>query len=413
MSPPEDPLPSGGEGGEPEADGTPLPSADAGTDEATESEAESPSEEGGDDDEATEAKEPAKDSPTSRGPATAPPGFKFSTFLLIFLLLLGLLMLVDHSEAVAVAGLLSLALVPTVGFGGNHLLTTMFLIAFIEMLMTAIAYNTFTDWIAVAKVGKDGQALRPLQMAALRSGKKSQLDAIKPQVDDLQKRQSSMTINQFKGMAVTWFLLIAIYTWVGLFIVAQCPNVGIAAPATSTTLGTPMLLNSTLSGGVAPYNYSWYAVEGTPQNPGGPVIVGPASTQWSFDPTTAGSYDIALTVSDSRGSLGTSFTTILVGTSPGSLSGGLPAGHVTPAANAATFPSPTGSGCKGTTVTMFGIQVNLLANVWIFPSWFLVFSTYTLPWNVILRRALKHITLAEKLERLKAQGTPPAGGTPT
>lgn len=396
MGLPEEPLPSGGEGGEPEPDTEPLPSSE----DAAQDDGESSETETGEAPKESEA--PAKDTPTSRGPAPAPGGFKFTTFLLIFLLLLGFLMLIDHSEAVAVAGLLSLLLVPSLGFNGHHLLTTMFLIAFVEMLMTAVAYNQFTDWIAVAKVGKDGAALRPLQMAALRSGKKDKLDAIKPQLEDLQRRQSSMTINQFKGMAVTWFLLIAIYTWVGLFIVAQCPNVGITAPATSTTVGTALELNSTLSGGYAPYTYSWYA-----QTQGGAVIVGPTTSTWAFNSTTAGSYNVALTVVDERGSVGTAFSSVLVGTSAGEVAGGPTPRTATPS-NTATFPAPTGAGCVGTTVVMFGIPVNLLSPIWIFPTWFLVFSTYTLPLNVILRRALKHVTLSRKLIEINAEAAPPA-----
>jgi uncharacterized membrane protein (DUF106 family) len=93
----------------------------------------------------------------------------------------------------------------------------------IEMAITAIAYNFVTDWIKAAKVQKWSSAFRKVQMAAMRSGKKDRIDSLKPYQQKLTRMSSEVSIAQLKGMAVTWFLLILIYTWVGLVIV-NAPN---------------------------------------------------------------------------------------------------------------------------------------------------------------------------------------------
>jgi uncharacterized membrane protein (DUF106 family) len=229
--------------------------------------------------------------------APAPPQFKFSTFVLIFLFFLGLYMLFDQSARNSIAGLFGDVLAPAIGFGGHYVLLTMVLAALIEMAVTALVYNITTDWVLMAQVQQDAKAIRPHQMKALRSRKKEHLDALKPHLDSLQRRQSRVTINQLKGMAVTYFLLIAIYTWVGLFIAGLCGEATSAHPVA----------------------------------------------------------------------------------------------------------------CPQTTVVFAGIQTNLLSYVGPAPMWFFLFSLYTLPISLILRRYFKHVTLSRRL-RSQAPSPTVAGG---
>lgn len=165
--------------------------------------------------------EPAPTPPSAETAAPAkpaPPPFRISTFLLVFLFVLGLYMLVDSATRNGVATLFGAALAPAIGFGGHYLLLTMFLAAVIEMLATALAYNWATDWVKAAKVQKWNTAFRKAQQEALRSGKKDRIEALKPHQQRLTLLSSQVSMAQLKGMAVTWFLVIAIYTWVGLFI---------------------------------------------------------------------------------------------------------------------------------------------------------------------------------------------------
>jgi len=90
----------------------------------------------------------------------------------------------------------------------------------IEMLVTALAANWATDWIKAAKVQKWSSAFRKVQMEAIRSGKKDRIEALKPHQERLARLSGEVSIAQFKGMAITYFLLILIYTWVGLVIAA-------------------------------------------------------------------------------------------------------------------------------------------------------------------------------------------------
>ncbi len=162
-------------------------------------------------------------SPAPRPPA---PEFRWKpmTSLYLFLGFLGIWMLVDGNARNQIAGVLGTS--PTdpgplyylIGFDSHYLLLTMALAGTIEMLVTALAYNFTTDWVKAAKVQSWGASFRKVQMAAIRSGKKDRLDALKPHQQKLAKLQSEVSIAQFKGMAITYFLLILIYTWVGLVI---------------------------------------------------------------------------------------------------------------------------------------------------------------------------------------------------
>ncbi len=162
-------------------------------------------------------------------PARPPaPTFKPSTMILTFLFLLGILMIFDTGTRNQVALALGYGLGPLLGFHGQYVLLTMFLAAVLEMLLTAIAYNYTTNWVNAAKVQKWSAAFRKVQMEALRSGKKDKLEALKVKQQELTKLTSEMSINQLKGMAVTWFLVIAIYTWVGMFV--ACSATGLTLP---------------------------------------------------------------------------------------------------------------------------------------------------------------------------------------
>jgi uncharacterized membrane protein (DUF106 family) len=162
-------------------------------------------------------------------------GFKFSTFILVFLGLLGLWMLIDTSTRNGVAAWLGNYNSPVgggigsggtgwlyylIGFNSNYLLVTMAVAGAIEMAITAIAYNYTTDWIKAAKVQKWSSAFRKVQMAAFRSGKKDRIDELKPFQQKIARMSSEVSIAQFKGMAITWFLLILIYSWVQQVIAA-------------------------------------------------------------------------------------------------------------------------------------------------------------------------------------------------
>ena len=202
--------------------------------EADEAEGETP-------DETEEGASPELETAPARPARPPPPQFKPSTMILTFLFLLGILMIFDTNTRNQVALLIGYALAPLIGFAGHYLLLTMFLAAVIEMLLTAVAYNYTTDWVKAARVQKWSAAFRKEQMAALRSGKKDKLEALKAKQQELTKLTSEMSINQLKGMAVTWFLVIAIYTWVGLFI--ACGTFGSPAVPAAWACSTNSFVN--------------------------------------------------------------------------------------------------------------------------------------------------------------------------
>jgi len=206
------PLPSAGDV---EAEGSADETEESGTEEAAPLATAAP-------------KEPESSPRPARRPA---PGFKFSTFLYVFLGMLGLWMLIDQAARNQIAcalGNLNTQYCPSgttegglywlIGFHSNYLLLTMALAGAIEMLVTSLAYNYTTDWVKAAKVQKWSSAFRKVQMEAIRSGKKDRIAALKPHQERLTRLSGEVSIAQFKGMAITYFLLILIYSWVGLVI---------------------------------------------------------------------------------------------------------------------------------------------------------------------------------------------------
>lgn len=147
-----------------------------------------------------------------------PPQIKLSTMVFTFLFLLGILMIFDTGTRTQVADILGIALLPLIGFSGHYILLTMFFAAVIEMLLTAVAYNWTTDWVKAARVQSWSAAFRKVQMEAMRSGKKDRIAALQPHQMEITRLTSEVSMAQLKGMAVTWFLVIAIYTWVGIYI---------------------------------------------------------------------------------------------------------------------------------------------------------------------------------------------------
>jgi uncharacterized membrane protein (DUF106 family) len=364
---------------------TPLPSKqseDTSKDSVSEpEEAEDTEEEG---EESTKAEEGGTTPSKPSAPEYKPPQFKFSTFILVFLFFMGLWMLIDQAARNQIADLLGLGLYPAFGFSGRLPLLTMFIIGLLQMTISAIAYNWTTDWVESAKVQQHAKALRPLQMSAMRSGKKQHMEAIKPHMNDLSSRQSKMMIGQLKAMAVTWFLLIAIYTWVGLFLVSGCPQPAISPSATSLASTNTFVLNATVTGGTAPYIYEWWA-KGIPNTPTSNPLnftwpSGPDMNSITFTPTITGAYTVTLKVIDARGNVGTGFQGLQYASNQAPPSVAVPPLQ-----------------CASTSVVLFGTSANLLGVV-VFPLWFIIFSLYTIPFNLLLRRLLKHQTLAKRLD---------------
>ena len=223
----------------------PLPSADA--TEETESDDAAPT---------TETAPASGPAPRTRPP---PPPFKVSTFLYVFLGFLGIWMLFDLSARNALAGALGISastigpLYLAIGFQSHYLLATMALAGALEMVITAVAYNYTTDWIKAAKVQKWSQAFRKVQMAAIRSGKKDRIAALKPHQERLTRLSSEVTIAQFKGMAITYFLLILVYTWVGL-VISNAPSSAQTITVNGASIG---LLSPVLSGLPIPW---WFLI---------------------------------------------------------------------------------------------------------------------------------------------------------
>jgi uncharacterized membrane protein (DUF106 family) len=201
-----------------------------------------------DDDDEDDETEPVRPPPRPPAPTLR---FSWTTFIYVFCGLLGVWMLFAGSgPRDQIAGLLGISssspgpLYFLIGFGSSYLLVTMALAGAIEMLITSLAYNFTTDWIKAAKIQKWSSAFRKVQMEAIRSGKKDRIEALRPHQERLARLSGEVSIGQFKGMAVTYFLLILIYTWVGLVIAAAPASAQVIALHGSTLILTRKVVSS-------------------------------------------------------------------------------------------------------------------------------------------------------------------------
>ena len=198
------------------------------------------------DDEPTETVPVAATAPA----APAPPPFEFKpmTAFLTFLFVLGLMMIVFQSVRNGVAGsVIGVAFWPLFGFSGHYPFLTMAIAGILEMLATALAYNWATDWVKAAQVARWGAAFRKVQMAALRSGKKDRIAALTEKQNELTKLTTDVNLAQMKGLAVTWFLVIAIYTWVFLFLNGCAAGNGSGCTTGPAAVHTITVAGSTLN----------------------------------------------------------------------------------------------------------------------------------------------------------------------
>ncbi|MGB9777856.1 MAG: PKD domain-containing protein [Candidatus Bathyarchaeales archaeon] len=81
------------------------------------------------------------------------------------------------------------------------------------------------------------------------------------------------------------------------------PSATITPLTSSITLGQSVSLTGSVSGGASPYTYQWY-VNGT-------AISGATSSSWTFTPTSGGTYEIYLNVTDADGYTAKSGTAIV------------------------------------------------------------------------------------------------------
>lgn len=87
-------------------------------------------------------------------------------------------------------------------------------------------------------------------------------------------------------------------------------NVTIHASAGPAVVGGSLTFSAVVSGGVAPYAFSWSAAAGLCTGRQGPVL--------SCTPTAPGSFEVGVTVTDASGLSAASGLSVVIGTSPGS-----------------------------------------------------------------------------------------------
>jgi uncharacterized membrane protein (DUF106 family) len=116
-----------------------------------------------------------------------------------------------------------------VGFGGAYPIWTLF---FAGILMTAFSTcvrHYFTNWVEQARIQKIQAAFNKENMDALRKGnvqKKKRLDEKKLQIMQMNTKNMKSSL---KVMAVTFFLIISVFSWLWLFL-QQIPDQSFAVP---------------------------------------------------------------------------------------------------------------------------------------------------------------------------------------
>jgi hypothetical protein len=78
------------------------------------------------------------------------------------------------------------------------------------------------------------------------------------------------------------------------------PSVGILPAFATMLIGESQMFTSSVSGGTSPYSYRWYL--------NGSSVSGATDAYWIFTPSSIGSYNVYVTVTDAAGVVATSTT---------------------------------------------------------------------------------------------------------
>jgi uncharacterized membrane protein (DUF106 family) len=162
-------------------------------------------------------------------PSVARAGGGFTRFIMIFLVILVVMMLFDPNLRMGFASAVGVVMEPLVGFGGAYPVWTLFCAGIIMTVFSGIVRHFFVDWVEMARVQSILKAFNKERLDALRSNNVAKQKALQAKQPEIMQLNMKNMKSQLKTMAVTMFVIIAVFTWIWLFI-ESLPNKTFSAP---------------------------------------------------------------------------------------------------------------------------------------------------------------------------------------
>ena len=142
------------------------------------------------------------------------------------------LVFADFRNSVGVAG--GVLLDPLVGFDGAIPVLTIALAGLLSTLLSTTLRHYFTDWVNLARITKKQSALQKEITQALRKGNQSRVEKLQEFRQSMVQDSFNVQGAQMKSMAITMFLVIVIFSWLGTFVGAVLINRTFSVPWSRT-----------------------------------------------------------------------------------------------------------------------------------------------------------------------------------
>ena len=126
----------------------------------------------------------------------------------------------DNELRFALGALIGLVFYPLFGFGGRYILLTILLASITMGAFSSIVTLWHTDLIETARVQKVMNAFNKELRDARMNNKKTKLDKLMKMQPEIMKMQSSTMGSQWKIMAYTFVIFIAVFAWLYTMVMA-------------------------------------------------------------------------------------------------------------------------------------------------------------------------------------------------
>lgn len=151
--------------------------------------------------------------------AEAAPRRKGGGNLVTFLTLgIVLIVLFDPKLRTMLGDAAGFVLEPTIGFGGEYPILTIFLAGTVMVLLTTAIRHFTTDWLATARTQAYMRAYNREMMAARKENNTFKLKKLQDRQPEMLEKQQEMTRRQMKSMPITMIVVIPIFAWLLTFL---------------------------------------------------------------------------------------------------------------------------------------------------------------------------------------------------
>lgn len=146
------------------------------------------------------------------------PSGGIAQFLMIFMFMLALLVVFDPSLRSAMGNAVGYIFWPTISFGNRYPIWTIFFCGIITVTLSTTIRHYFIDWVETAKAQKQMSAFSKEFRKAQLSNNTYKIKKLTEMQPEIMAKQSKLMMSQMKPMGFTMVIIIAIFTWLWLFI---------------------------------------------------------------------------------------------------------------------------------------------------------------------------------------------------